>query len=71
VKKITVKGLAKATEEYIDAAARLQVETGGVSVSVETTKEFDRTRNKLELMLKQVEMEAKDGSTRRLSKKAH
>jgi hypothetical protein len=68
-RKVTVKGLARAIEERLDSQALLYDEAHRSSVTPSTITRAERAEKKLNQMLKDVNMEAKDGLARRYSPK--
>lgn len=67
--KVTVKGLAKAVNEYLDSMTVLVGATRGNSVTPHEILKAETTAKKLHRLMKEANKEAKDGTTRRHSQK--
>jgi hypothetical protein len=67
--RITVKGLAKAINEFLDASAMERTEAYKNNVHAATRHRADAASKKLDYMLSEINKEAKDGTSRRVSKK--
>jgi hypothetical protein len=67
--KVTVKGLARAMNEYLDTMGELSQGTYGNNLTPTQIMKAGKAAEKLDRMMERINMEAKDGTSRRISKK--